>query len=77
LGETAAETVTKLKEACKKPWVNLKCVSGLIISKELKYMLKANRIVAAIPRAELIKMLKKFTRMSLQIDVGPLTNYLK
>ena len=36
-----------------------------------------NRIVAAFPGAELIKILKKFARMSLHIIVGPLTKFLK
>jgi len=33
-------------------------------------MLKTNCVVAALPQAELTKMLKKFARLSLQIVVG-------
>jgi predicted aconitase with swiveling domain len=59
------------------PWVKQKCISGLIISKEVKCVLKTNCIVAAIPQAELTKMMKKLRRLSLQTVVGPLTIFLK
>jgi hypothetical protein len=41
----------------------------------VKCQLKTNCVVAALPQAELTKMLKKFARLSLQIVIGPLTNF--
>ena len=59
LGKTAVETVTMLKEDAKDKYMSKhKCMSGLIISKEMKCLLKANHIVAPIPRAEMMNMLK-------------------
>jgi len=52
-------------------------MSGLMVSKDVKCLLKTNRIVAAFPGSELIKILKKFNRLSLHIVVGPLTKFLK
>jgi hypothetical protein len=60
-----------------KPRVKRKCMSGLIISKEVKCMLKTNHIVANLPPAELMKTFKKFARLSLQIVVGTSTKFLK
>jgi hypothetical protein len=49
LGKTAAEAVTMLKEILRvKPWVKHECMSGLIISSELKCLLKTYHIVAMI-----------------------------
>ena len=59
------------------PWLKHTCTSGLIVSKEMKCLLKTNRVVAALPRAELTKMLKKRTMLSLRIVPGPLMKYLK
>ena len=75
--KTAVTTVTMLKEAEKDKSISKQtCTSGLIISKEVKFLLKTNHNVAALPRAE-IKMLKKFTRLSLQIVVRPMMKFLK
>jgi hypothetical protein len=47
LGKTAIETVTMLKEALKDKSVSKhKCIYGLIISKEVKCLLKTNNVVA-------------------------------
>jgi len=49
-GKTAAETVTMLKKAVKdKSMSKHKCMSGLIISKEVKFLLQTNYVVAALP----------------------------
>jgi len=49
-GKTAAETVTMLKEAVKdKSMRKHKCISGLIISKEAKCLLKTNHVVDPLP----------------------------
>ena len=63
-GKTVAETVTMLKETCKDEDKVKTSMSGLIISKEVKCLLKTSYVVAAFPQAELAKMLKKFTRLS-------------
>jgi len=50
LGETAAETVTMLKEAVKdKSMSKHKCMSGLIISIEVERLLKTSHVVAPLP----------------------------
>jgi hypothetical protein len=50
LGKTAVETVTMFKEAVKdKSTSKHKCRNGLIISKEVKCLLKTNYVVAALP----------------------------
>jgi hypothetical protein len=78
LGKTAVETVTMLKEAVKdKSMSKHKSMSGLIISKEVKCLLKTNHIVVSLPQAEMTKMLEKFIRLSLQTDVTPLMKFLK
>jgi hypothetical protein len=67
-----------LKEALKEKSMSThKCMSGLIISKEMKCLLKTTHVVAPIPQAEMMKMLKKFIRLSLQNVVGPLMKFLK
>jgi len=78
LGKTAVETVTMLKEAVKdKSLSKHTCMSGLITLKEVKCLLKTNHVVAPLPQAEVIKMLKKFIRLSLQTVVRPLIKFLK
>ena len=48
-----------LKEAVTdKPMSKHKCMSGLIISKEVKYLLKTNNVVAPLSRVEMTKILK-------------------
>jgi hypothetical protein len=50
LEKTAAAAVTMLGEVFKdKAMVKHKCMSGLIISSDLKYLLKTSRIVATVP----------------------------
>jgi len=76
LGKTAV--VTMLKEAVKdKSMSKHKCMSGLIISKEVQCLLKTNHVVDPLPRAEIMKMLKKFIRLSLQTVVRPMMKFLK
>jgi hypothetical protein len=78
LGKTAAEIVTMLKEAFKDETMGKhKGMSGLIVSKEVKCLLKTNHVLAALPRAEVTKMLGKFAMLSLKIVVGTLTKFLK
>jgi len=60
LGKYAVEIVTMLKEAVKdKSMSKHKCMSGLIISKEVKCLLKTNHVVDPLLPAEMTKMLKK------------------
>jgi len=69
-GKTAVETVTMLKEAVKDKCMSKhKCMIGVIISKEVKCLLKTNNVVAPLPRVEMTKMLKKFIRLTLQTVV--------
>jgi hypothetical protein len=50
LGKIAFETVTMLKEAVKdKSMSKHKCMSGLIISKEVKRLLKTNHVLYPLP----------------------------
>jgi len=49
-----------------KPRVKHKCTSDSSVSKEVKCLLKTNCVVDSLPQAELMKMLKKFTRLFLQ-----------
>jgi hypothetical protein len=60
-----------------KPWLKHKCMNGLIISKEMKCLVKTTCILTTLPHSELTKMLKMFARLSLQIIVEPLTKFLK
>ena len=67
-----------LKEAVKdKSMSKHKCMSGVIISKEVKCLLKTNHVVDPLPRAETTNMLKKFIRLSLQTVVGPTMKFLQ
>jgi hypothetical protein len=78
LGKTAVETVTVLKEAVKdKSMSKHKCMSGLIISKEVKCLLKTNHFLDPLQQAEMMKMLKKFIKLSLQTLVSPMMKFLK
>jgi len=78
LGKTAVETVTMLKEAVKdKSMIKHKCMSGLIISKDVKCLFKTNHVANPLPRAEMMKMLKKFIRLSSQTVLGPMMKFLK
>ena len=50
LVKTAVETVTMLKEAIKdKSMSKHKCMSGFIISKEVKCLLKTNHVLDSLP----------------------------
>jgi hypothetical protein len=50
MGKTAAEVVTMLMEILRvKPWVKHECMSGLIISSELKCLLKTYHNVVMVP----------------------------
>ena len=76
--KTAAENITMLKEAVKdKSMSKHKCMSGLIISKEVQCLLKTNQIVDPLAQAEMTKMLKKFNRLSLQTVVRPMMKFRK
>jgi hypothetical protein len=78
VGKNAVENVTMLKEAFKdKAVVQHKCTCGSVVSKEVKCLLKTNCVVAVLPRAELTKMLKKFTRPFLQFYLNVLKRLRK
>jgi hypothetical protein len=48
-----------------KPQVQHECTSGLVVSKEVKCLLKTHRTVASLPQ-ELTKNVEKLARLSLQ-----------
>ena len=48
-----------------KPWVQHDCTSGLVVSKEMKCLLKTHRIVASLPQAELTKNVEKVLQAAL------------
>jgi hypothetical protein len=60
-----------------KPWVQHECTSGLVISKEVKCLLKTYRIVASLPQAELTKNAQKVRHTVLAVSFGPLIEFLK
>ena len=73
-----AVTVTMLKEAFKYDAMGRTQVyKWFDCFKEVKRLLKINPIVAALPQAEMMKLLKKFAKLSLQNVVRSLTKFLK
>jgi hypothetical protein len=65
LGKTAVETVTTLKEAVKfKSMSKYKCMSGLIISKEVKCLLKTNHVVDPLPRMKQVLKWRRFAKVA-------------
>ena len=69
LGESAAETVLMLQEACKEEalsktqvyeWYGVKC------------HVRTNQDLANLQPAKMMKILKKFAKQSMQINIGPL-----
>jgi len=78
LGKSAAETVLMLKEVFKEESLSKTQVYGQYSRfKRVKCHVRTSQDLADFQPAEMMKILKNFTKQSMQIVVGPMMRFLR